>query len=250
MGEWGDEPLTFDRKSEAWGSVSAGFEDEGVGEGGGEAYLELIGSQLWVAGMVDLGRFSRVSDYVNIVDGYIVLHDVVVLSGDGDPSRLAMPELRVLPADIAVVGQPADEQAQSPTEGGLFIEKQARRLVLLTRSHIIDGDVLIQVDSPVMAFIDASDPKFIPMTDARVRRVTDRRLTARYPLALVQRSQILGVATEGITLGGAEETVRRATMLKAEAQGARDADGLGGDIGPVTGTERPEAGGPDGSGER
>ena len=98
-------------RSRAWGSVSAGFEGDGaVGEGGGEEYLELIGSRLWIAGKVDLGRFRRLSDYMNIVDGYMVLRDVVVLSRRGEPSRLTLPELRVLPDDVAVVGQLGDGQ--------------------------------------------------------------------------------------------------------------------------------------------
>jgi hypothetical protein len=230
--EWGDAPLTFDRTSEAWSSVSAGFDDEGaVGEGGGMTYLELIGSRLWVAGMLDLGRFRRVSDFVNIVQAYIVLRDVVVLSRRGEASRLAMPELRLLPDDVAIVGQPADDKAQPSADGGVFIEKQPHRLGLLTRSHLIDGEVFIQVDGSVMAFVDATDPKFIPMTDVRVRWVSDRRLAARYPFALVQRSQIMGVATEGMKLGGADETTRRVAMLRAQVRGVQDPDGLGGDVG-------------------
>jgi len=230
MGEWDDEPLTFDRKSAAWGSVSAGFEGEGAGESGGEAYVELIGTQLRVAGVVDLGRFHTISDYVNIVDGYIVVRDVVVLSRIGEVSRLTMPELRVLPSEISIVGQLADDKSGGGTEGA-FIEKRQERLALLTRSHIIDGDIFIQVDGSVTAFLDASDPKFIPMSNVRVRWVTDRRLAARYPSALVQRSHILGIATDGIRLGGAEETMRRIELLKAQLTGTRDADGLGGDVG-------------------
>jgi len=242
MDEWGDAPLTFDRTSESWSSVSAGFDDEGaVGEGGGVAYLELIGSQLWVAGMADLGRFRRVSDFVNIVQAYIVLRDVVVLSRAGEASRLVMPELRVLPADIAVVGQLTDDKAQSSGESGAFIEKRPHRLVLLTRSHIIEGDVFIQVDGSVMTFVDATDPKFIPMSDVRVRWVSDGKLAAHYPFALVQRSQILGVGTEGIKLGGAKETIRQVAKRKAQAEGAPDPDGLGADAGPAGETEAASA---------
>jgi hypothetical protein len=229
MDEWGDAPPTFDRSGDAWGATSTGFADDG--EGGGEQYLELIGSQLWVAGMVNLGRFRRVSDFVNLVLGYLVLHDVVVLTRTGDATRLTMPELRVLPDDIAVVGQLADDK---PTEGGesaSFIEKRAQRLVVLTRSHVIDGDVFMLGDGSIMAFVDATDPKFIPMSDVRVRWVSDRKLAARYPFALVQRSQILGVATEGIKLGGADSTMRRVEMLKAQVKGASEGDGLGGEIG-------------------
>lgn len=229
MGEWGEAPPTFDRSSEAWGSA-VGAADEG--EGGGEQYLELIGSQLWVAGMANLGRFRRVSDFVNLVLGYMILHDVVVLTRTGEATRLAMPELRVLPEDIAVVGQLADDKPQASSEAGGFIEKRAQRLVVLTRSHLIDGDVFIHGDGSIMSFVDATDPKFIPMSDVRVRWVSDRKLAARYPFALVQRSQILGVATEGIKLGGAESTMRRVEMLKAQVAGELEADDLGGEADP------------------
>lgn len=230
MGEWGDSPPTFDRSSDAWGTGQSAFADEEEG-GGGEQYIELIGTQLWVAGMVDLGRFRRVSDFVNIVQGYLVIKDVVVLARTGEATRLTMPELRVLPDDIAVVGQLGTDRPQQATGTGVFIEKVAQRLVVLTRSHLIDGDVFIQRDGSIMSFVDATDPKFIPMSDVRVRWVSDRKLAARYPFALLQRSQILGIATEGIKLGGAEQTARRAEMLKAQARGMPpEGDGLDADI--------------------
>lgn len=233
MGEWGDAPPTFDRSGDAWGSGQTAFgEDEEAG--GGEQYIELIGTQLWVAGMVNLGRFRRVSDFVNIVQGYLVVHDVVVLTRVGETTRLTLPELRVLPDDIAVVGQLARDQAGSTGDAGALIEKTVQRLVVLTRAHIIDGDVFIHGDGSIMSFVDATDPRFIPMTDVRVRWVSDRKLAARYPFALVQRSQILGVATEGIKLGGAESTMRRAAMLKAQIKPrGGERDGLDGEIGPV-----------------
>jgi hypothetical protein len=197
MGEWGESPPTFDRSSDVWGTGQTAFaEDEEAG--GGEQYIELIGTDLWVAGMVDLGRFRRVSDFVNIVQGYLVIKDVVVLTRTGEATRLTLPELRVLPDDIAVVGQLTTDRPQQATGTAVFVEKVAQRLVVLTRSHIIDGDVFIQRDGSVMSFVDATDPKFIPMSDVRVRWVSDRKLAARYPFALMQRSQILGVATEGI----------------------------------------------------
>lgn len=224
MGEWGEDAPTFDRTSDAWGASGA-YADEG--EGGGEQYLELIGSSLWVAGMVNLGRFRRVSDFVNLVLGYMVLHDVVVMTRNGEATRLAMPELRVLPEDIAIVGQLGDDKPEQAAQASVFIEKTAKRLVVLTRSHLIDGDVFIHGDGSIMSFVDATDPKFIPMSNVRVRWVSDRKLAARYPFALLQRSQILGVATEGIRLGGAESTMRRVEMLKAQARTAVEPDPLG-----------------------
>ena len=259
MADWGDTPPTFDRSGDAWGSAGGAFGV--VDEGGGEQYIELIGSNLWVAGMVDLGRFRRVSDLVNLVQGYMVIHDVVVLTRTGDATRLTLPELRVLPDDIAVVAQIGDDdkaQSGDAGDGGLVIEKRRQRLVVLTRTHIVDGDVSIHGDSSIMAFVDATDPKFIPMSDVRVRWVSDRKLAARYAFALVQRSQILGVATEGIKLGGAEQTMRRAAQLKAESAAAGEGDGLGGEIGSTvpmadpaglaSGAEAAEGGDPSGEG--
>ena len=243
MNEWGDTALTFDRNVDVWGG-KGGIADEG--EGGGEQYLEMIGSQLWVAGMVDLGRFRRVSDFVNLVDGYMVLKDVIVLTRTGDATRLAIPELRVLPDDIAIVGQPADDKAGATSETGGFIEKTTQRLVVITRTLMIDGDIFIHGEGEIMAFVDATDPKFIPMYNVRVRWLSDRRLAARFPFALVQRSQILGVATEGIKLASPEQTLRKVARLKAVAQRMAESDGLGGEIGstvPVAdaGDAAPEA---------
>ena len=232
MGEWEEGPATFDRTIEAWGSVSAGFEGQSaVGEGGGEEYLELIGSRLRVAGMVDLGRFRRVSDFVNLVPGHIVLRDVVVLSRRASRRGSRCPSCASCRRTSRSWASWPTTRARSSGEGGVFIEKRPHRIVLLTRSHLIDGEVFIQADGSVMAFVDATDPKFIPMTDVRVRWISDRKLAARYPFALVQRSQIIGVATEGMKLGGADETLRRVAMLGAQVEGAQDADGLGGDVG-------------------
>jgi hypothetical protein len=232
MGEWGDTPPTFDRSVDAWGSGKTAFGDEDAA-GGGEQYIELIGTQLWVAGMVDLGRFRRVSDFLNIVQGYLVIHDVVVMTRVGEATQLTLPELRVLPDDISVVGQLARE-AGSTSDAGAIIERTVQRLVVLTRAHVIDGDVSIPGDGSIMSFVDATDPKFIPMTDVRVRWLSDRKLAARYPFALVQRSQILGVATEGMKLGDADSTLRLAARLRAEIKpGEGERDGFDGEIGTV-----------------
>ena len=232
MGDWGDSPPTFDRSGDAWGSAGGAFGEEG--EGGGAQYIELIGSNLWVAGTVDLGRFRRVSDLVNLVPSYMVIKDAVVLTRTGDPTRLTFPELRLLADDIAVVAQLGDDDAASSggAETGSVVEKRRHRLVVLTRTLMIDGDVFLLGDSSIMAFVDATDPKFIPMTDVRVRWVSDRKLAARYPFALLQRTQILGVATEGIELGGAEHTMRQTATLRGQSMAALTAsDGLGGEIG-------------------
>jgi hypothetical protein len=236
MTDWGDAPPTFDRASDAWGSSGGAFGDDG--EGGGEQYIELIGSSLWVAGMADLGRFRSISDMVNIIQGFMVIKDAVILTRGGEVTPLTLPELRLLADDVAVVAQLGDDQGGAPGDGGGFgVEKHQQRLEVVTRDHIVDGDVLIQVDRSVMDFIDASDPKFIPMSDVRVRWASDGSLAARYPFALLQRTQILGFATVASVDGGADRTRRSLATLRGPSRSGADKPSASTSISAATGRD-------------
>jgi hypothetical protein len=189
-----------------------------------EQYLELIGTHLRASGVVDLGRFRRVTDYVNLLDGFFSLRDTVLLTRVGDATRITMPELRVRLDDVAIIGQLTAEPIPRSTEFGVHIEKVERRLVLMTRAHIIYGYIHILEGSSVSHFVDGTDPKFIPMSRVRVRWIADRRLAARYPFALVQRTQILGIATEGTGAPREARAKRKAAVAAAEAQLQQDQD--------------------------
>ena len=182
-----------------------------------EAYLELIGTHLRASGVADVGRFRRISDYVNLLEGFFRLRDVVLLDRTGAPTRITMPELRVRLDDVAIVGQLVVAPLPPSTEGHVVIAKQSRRLVVMTRAHIIYGYVYIHEHGSLMQFVDSTDPKFIPMSNVRVRWLADRRLAGRYPFALIQRSQILGVAPEGTGAPKAARARRSAVVAAAEA---------------------------------
>jgi hypothetical protein len=182
-----------------------------------ESYLDLIGTHLRASGIADVRRFRRISDYVNMLDGFFRLRDVVLLDRTGAPTRITMPELRVRLDDVAIVGQLVVDPLPESMDGHVVVAKQPRRLVVMTRAHIIYGYVYIHEGASLMQFVDSSDPKFIPMSNVRVRWLADRRLAGRYPFALVQRSQILGVATEGTGAPKAAKARRRAAIAAAEA---------------------------------
>ncbi len=159
-------------------------------------HLELIGTFLRAEGTVDLGRFTRLSDYVNFLGGFFNIRDVTLLSRTGSPTRVSFPELRVRLGDIAIVAQ--RDEAPSPHNAQMaIIPKQRRRLVVMTTAHIVYGSVYLHEEGSMRAFIDSSDPHFLPMTGVRVRWLTDRRLAGRFAFALLQRSHIIGVAAEG-----------------------------------------------------
>ncbi|HLX35183.1 MAG TPA: hypothetical protein VKR30_08070 [Candidatus Limnocylindrales bacterium] len=189
-----------------------------------EAYLELIGTHLRASGVADVGRFRRISDYVNLLDGFFRLRDVVLLDRTGAPTRITLPELRVRLDDVAIVGQLVVAPLGEANDGHVVIPKQMRRLVVMTRAHIIYGYAFIHESGGLIQFVDSTDPKFIPMANVRVRWLADRRLAGRYPFALIQRSQILGVATEGTGAPKAARARRKAAVAAAEAAMAEAAD--------------------------
>ncbi len=155
--------------------------------------VHLIGTHLRAEGAVELGNFRRLSDYVNLLDGFFTIHDVVLLSRLGEPTRITFPDFRVRLDDIAIVGQAHPGESTSEDR---FIPKQRRRLVLTTGAHIIYGYAYLHEQASLTAFVDSTDPEFMPMTNVRVRWLADRRLAGRFPFALIQRRKIIGVATE------------------------------------------------------
>ena len=175
-----------------------------------EEYVELIGDRLRASGVARLGRFSRVTDYVNFLEGFFTLRDVTLLDRAGEPTRLTMPELRLRLDDVGIIGQRDAQAPAPPAEAGMLVEKVTQRLVLMTPSHLVSGDVHVHAGGTLLHFVDSNDPKFIPMSDVSVRWLDDHELAGRFPFALVQRRQIVGVATEGLGGGHEAEDRRRA----------------------------------------
>jgi hypothetical protein len=204
---------------------AAGDADDAAAEASSEQYVELIGTHLRASGVVDTGRFRRVTDYVNLLDGFFGLRDVVLLTRTGEATRITMPQLRVRLDDVAIVGQLAVDPLPRSNELGVHLDKTQQRLVVMTRAHIIYGFIHLLEGVSVMSFVDSTDPKFIPMSRVRVRWLADRRLAARYPFALVQRSQILGVATEGTGAPREARARRQAAVAAAEAALQAEMDG-------------------------
>ena len=205
-----------------WGTgiAPAGLEERG----GQHLELELIGDRLRVWGVADLGRFRRLTDYVNMLQGFFTLRDVTLLDRSGAPTRVTMPELRVRLDDVAVVAQRHDE-ASARDEHAVVVEKVEQRLVLMTASHLIAGNIHVHAGGSLLHFVDSTDPRFIPMSDTRVRWLDDRSLVGHFAFALVHRSTIVGVATEG--LGGTDGGSGSNAALGADAEPGAAGDVVG-----------------------
>ncbi len=208
-----DRPVEHAWDDPVWGTgiAPAGLEERG----GQQQYLELIGDGLRAAGVADLGRFRRVTDYVNMLQGFFMLRDVTLLTHIGEATRVTMPELRIRLDDIAVVAQRHAEQAPRD-EHATVLEKVPQRLVIMTAAHLVDGLIHLHSGGSLLHFVDSTDPRFIPMSDVRVRWLDDRTLAGHFDFALLHRAKILGVATEG--LGGAAAAEARLREAEAAAQ--------------------------------
>ncbi len=165
--------------------------------------VELIGKDLRLCGQVETGRFERLSDLVNTVDGF-QLHEAVVMTKLGKEIGLGFPELYVRLDDVSIVGQVGSPPA--PDGARIRIPKEPHVLIVMTVAHLVYGSAHVHPEASLASFLEAAEPRFLPMTEVSVRWLGDGGIAARYPFALVQRRHVIGVATQ---IDGSEPSRRR-----------------------------------------
>jgi hypothetical protein len=156
--------------------------------------VELVGLHLRMSGTILLGFHRRLSDFFNNHEGLIRLLNVTVLRRNGDPTRVTAPSVWVSPQEVTLVGQQIDPTIREvPTE--VMMSKRRHTIVVVTGGHTLSGDVHLNPEAVLAAFIESPSPHWIPMTDVRTRSLADRRIITRYEFALLNRSHIVA-ATE------------------------------------------------------
>jgi hypothetical protein len=156
--------------------------------------LELVGQHLRLSGTVIIGLHRRLSDFINSYEGLIQLRDVTVLRRNGDPTKVTSPSIWVNPEELTLIGQVTDVDERA-TAGLDFMQKRAFHLIVVTPGHTLTGEVHLNPEAVLSAFIESRSPMWIPMTDVRTRSLADRRVISRYAFALVNRRHIVA-ATE------------------------------------------------------
>jgi hypothetical protein len=156
--------------------------------------IELVGQHLRLSGTVTIGFHHRLSDFVNNNDGLIQLRDVTVLRRNGDPTKVTSPSIWVSPDEVTLIGQAADVD-QVEARGRDFMAKRTYLLIVVTPGHTLTGEVHLNPEGVLSAFIESPSPVWIPMTDVRTRSLADRRVISRYSFALLNRRHIVA-ATE------------------------------------------------------
>src|SRR5664280_3605286 len=156
--------------------------------------IELVGQHLRLSGTVIIGFHRRLSDFVNNHEGLIELRDVTVLRRNGVPTKVTSPSIWVSPDEVTLIGQATDVDAREMA-GRDFLQKRAFQLIVVTPGHTLTGEVHLNLEAVLSAFIESPSPVWIPMTDVRSRSLADRRVISRYGFALVNRRHIVA-ATE------------------------------------------------------
>jgi len=156
--------------------------------------IELVGLHLRMSGSVQLGFHRRLSDFFNNHEGLIRLSAVTILRRNGDPTKVTAPSIWVSPSEVTLIGQQTDPTLRETPKEWLM-QKRAHSLIVVTGGHTLSGEIHLNPEAVLSAFIESPSPQWIPMTDVRTRSLADRRVISRYEFALLNRQHIVA-ATE------------------------------------------------------
>lgn len=173
--------------------------------GGNEEPIELVGTNLRLNGTVSLGRFGRLTDFINASSGYLRIRDARLLQRNGEPTDLVLGELMVDQDEVSFIAQVEAPPPEPGTAVG-FIEpisdttvehRKAREFVIFTPGHTLSGTVYVFGQTDLAGFVDSTDPRFVPIVDVTTRSLADRRIVSRYAFVLVNRTQMIAAAETG-----------------------------------------------------
>jgi hypothetical protein len=156
--------------------------------------IQLVGPHLRLAGTLQIGYHRRLSDFINHHIGLMKLHDARVLRRNGDPTKVTAASIWVSPDEVTLIGQETELEAIE-ADPAFVTPKRTAQLIVVTPGHTITGEVHLNLEANLSAFIESSDPTWVPMTDVRTRSLADRRVISRYGFALLNRRHVVA-ATE------------------------------------------------------
>lgn len=216
--------------------------------------IELVGTHLRLTGIINIGRYSRLTDLINASSGYVRVRDARLLHWSGEPTNLVLPELMVDVDEISFIAQaedpaPAPEAAETkgyvePGFGDATETRRAREFVFFTPGHTVTGLVYVFGQVDVAGFVDSDDPRFVPVTNVVTRSLADRKIISQYAFVLINRTQMIAASEVAVT--GDDPTATTTTTDATDGSTAPDAASLEGLAPEPASPENtaPEAAGP------
>lgn len=180
-----------------WDTHFLSSEREPVSADSRPVSIQLVGTHLRLTGSMALGRFSRLSDLVNNVRGFVTIHDARLLRRNGDPTNLTLPTIFVNQDEISFIAQ--TEATEADRTGGDVLDvqrfdKKPREFVVFTPGHTIRGSIHLFGETDLLGFADSTDPRFVPIVGVRAQSLADRRVISHFELALVNRTQMIALS--------------------------------------------------------
>jgi hypothetical protein len=159
--------------------------------------IQLVGTHLRLTGTMSLGRFTRLSDLVNNVRGYVTVHDARLLRRNGDPTNLTLPKILVNQDEISFIAQTEATEVDRTVGDELDVQrldKKPREFIVFTPGHTIRGSIHLFGETDLLGFADSTDPRFVPLVGVRAQSLADRRVISHYEFALVNRTQMIALS--------------------------------------------------------
>jgi hypothetical protein len=159
--------------------------------------VEILGDGFQIDGRICTGQFPRLSDWLNMQQGFIQVQDASVSHlgrgnmPDADHQKGA---LWVRLSQIVMVAERS--AASGPRPGAPVVQKERHKVTIVTPGYSLRGNLHVHMYGSIKQFLDTSDPHFIPITDMLVRWTSDPTLVSRFPFGLVNREQMISLLDE------------------------------------------------------
>jgi len=169
-------------------------------EGGPTLDVDIFGDGFEIAGQIDAGQFPRLSDWLNMQQGFIRVRNAsIVRLGLGnllDPDHRAG-TLWLRLDQIVLVAERVGVQTARP--GAPMVQKQRRRVTMVTPGYSLRGSLHVHAFGSMKQFLESPDPHFLPVTELAVRRLSEGTLVIRFQFALINRDQLISVLDDDST---------------------------------------------------
>ena len=159
--------------------------------------VDIFGAGFQISGQIRTGQFDRLSDWINMQTGFIQVRDAWhVHLGQAyvpDPGQRKS-TLWVKLDQVVLVAERAPVLQSRP--GAPVVQKQKRKVSIVTPGYNLAGSIYVHAYGSMPQFLESPDPRFLPVTDVTVHWLSDSAMVARFPFAMVNRSQLVTMIDE------------------------------------------------------
>ena len=157
--------------------------------------VEVYGDGFQISGQIGTGQFPRLSDWLNMQNGFVPIHDARhVHLGHQEMPEGTRGTLWVRLDQIVLVAERAN--TQQTRLGAPVVQKQRRQVSIVTPGYNLRGSLHVVASGSMRQFLETPDPHFIPITDLTVHWLECPELVAHFPFAVINREQLVTVLDE------------------------------------------------------